>query len=62
MNPGRRTSRSQGIRARPNQPTADLALLEIARLLARQAAREWSEPQPDINDAAPRDPCSEKRS
>jgi hypothetical protein len=38
------------------------ALIEIARLLARQAARECSERHLEIDDDAPPHPRSEKRS
>jgi hypothetical protein len=45
------------VRVRSNNKKTDsassAALIEIARLLARQAAHEWSAQQPDINDTAP---------
>jgi hypothetical protein len=37
-------------------------LIDLVRLLARQAARELTERQPEIDDAAPPDPRSEKQS
>jgi hypothetical protein len=37
-------------------------LIRLVRLLARQAAREWTERQPENDEAAPPHPCWEKRS
>ena len=38
------------------------ALIEIVRLLARQAAREWTERLPEADHSAPAHPRSEKPS
>ena len=38
------------------------ALIEIVRLLARQAARELAERQPENDNDAPPLPCCEERS
>ena len=45
-----------------SQQSLKPALVEIARLLARQAAREWSERQPEGGHGAPPHFPSEKRS
>jgi hypothetical protein len=41
---------------------ASTALINLVRLLARQAARELTERQPEIDEAAPSRPGSKKRS
>jgi hypothetical protein len=40
---------------------ASTALTDLVRLLARQAAREWTERKPENDEAAPSHPRSEKQ-